>query len=338
MSTVFIPFEKMKAEFEQILLNLNFEPSKAKRCAEIFAINSLEGIYSHGVNRFPRFVEYIQKKYIKPDAEPELIFAAGAMEQWNGNLGPGPLNAEICVERAMFLAQKNTIGCIAIANTNHWMRAGLYGHQAAKNGFAFIAWTNTIGNMPAWGATNCKLGNNPMVLALPFGKSVVVLDFAMSQFSYGKMETLKMEGKELPFAGGFNTKGELTNQPGEILESERPLPIGYWKGAGLSLLLDIFAAILSGGIATHEISKSKVEYGVSQVFIAIDLKNLKNYPAIEHTISEIINDLKNSVPENELSEIRYPGERITNTRETNLKNGIPVNKKVWDEIIRLKQL
>lgn len=338
MTTVFIPFEKMKAEFEQILLNLNFEWSKAERCAEIFATNSLEGVYSHGVNRFPRFVEYIQKNYINPGAEPELIFAAGALEQWNGNLGPGPLNAEICVERAMFLAQKNTIGCVAIANTNHWMRAGFYGHQAAKNGFAFIAWTNTIGNMPAWGATNCKLGNNPMVFALPFGKSAVVLDFAMSQFSYGKMETLKMEGKELPFAGGFNTKGELTNQPGEILESERPLPIGYWKGTGLSLLLDIFAAILSGGLATHEISKSKVEYGVSQVFIAIDLKKLKNYPSIENTISEIIKDLKNSVPENEHSEIRYPGERIANTREVNLKNGIPVNKKVWEEIIRLKQL
>ena len=317
MEHIKITFDEMKSEFKRILEKYNFEDSNAEKCADIFATNSLEGVYSHGVYRFPRFIEYIQKGYIKVDARAELVNATGALEQWSGNLGPGPKNAEICAERAMVIAAQNTIGCVAIANTNHWMRAGYYGWQAARKGFALIAWTNTIGNMPAWGATDSKLGNNPLVFAVPFQDEAIVLDFAMTQFSYGKLEAIKLANKQLPFAGGFNEKGELTKEPGEILDTWRALPIGYWKGAGLSLLLDILAAVLSAGLPTSEISKKEDEYGVSQVFIAIDLKNLQNYPSIEKTINGIIDDLKQSIPENKGTEIRYPGERVEKTRKEN---------------------
>ena len=335
MENIKIAFDDMKSEFKQILMKYNFEDLKAEKCADIFATNSLEGVYSHGVYRFPRFINYIQKGYIKVDATAELVNATGALEQWNGNLGPGPLNAEICANRAMELATQNTIGCVAIANTNHWMRAGFYGWQVAKKGFALIAWTNTMPNMPAWGATDIRLGNNPLVFAVPFQNEAIVLDFAMTQFSYGKMEALKLVNKQLPFAGGFNKNGELTKEPGEILDTWRALPIGYWKGASLSLLLDILAAILSAGNPTAEISKLEAEMSVSQVFIAIDLKNLKNYPSIERTINEIIDDLKNSIPENQENTIRYPGESVKKIRQENLKDGIPVLKKVWEEIKQL---
>ena len=146
------------------------------------------------------------------------------------------------------------------------------------------------------------------------------------------MEAAQLEGKRLPFPGGFNGEGELTDDPAAILESWRALPIGYWKGAGLSLLLDILATILSAGNSTNELSKREAEYGVSQVFIAIAIKKLSNFPAIETAISEIIADLKGSVPDGPDASIRYPGEQILLTRDENLKNGIPVNKQVWDEI------
>lgn len=325
----------MQAVFKQILIKNAFNEVKADKCAQIFAQNSLDGIYSHGVYRFPRFVEYIKKGYVKPDAEPELIHSAGALEQWNGKLGAGSLNAEICTNRAMEIATNNGLGCVAIANTNHWMRGGTYGWQAAKQGFVFIGWTNTTNNMPAWGAKDSRLGNNPLVFAVPFGNEAIVLDFAMTQFSYGKIEATKIEGTDLPFVGGFNKNDELTTQPAEILETMRGLPIGYWKGAGLSLLLDILATILSAGLSTNELGKQKEEHGVSQVFIAIDIKKLSNFPAIENTIAEIIADFKASELIDVNHQIRYPGERVVQIREENLKIGIPVNKEVWDDILKL---
>lgn len=330
---VLISHDQMKTEFFRILLTLGFSKQKAEQCAEIFMLNSLEGVYTHGVNRFPRFVKNIKEGYIKPDAVPSLVHRAGSLEQWDGNLGPGPLNALFATDRAMEMAENNGIGMVALANTNHWMRGGTYGWQAARKGFIFIGWTNTEANMPAWGATNYKLGNNPLVIALPYENEAIVLDFAMTQFSYGKMELYQLESKNLPYPGGFDKTGRLTTNPGDILETRRALPVGYWKGASLSLLLDIMATILSGGLSTHEISNKKVEYSLSQVFIAINLKDLKNFPAIENSIHQIIEDLQKSTPENETTKIRYPGENVVQTRKANLKNGIPVNRDIWEQIM-----
>lgn len=332
---VFIPFEEMKTEFVRILTNLGFTEMKADKCAEIFAMNSLEGVYSHGFNRFPRFVGNIKKGFIRPDAEPSLVGSSGSVEQWNGNLGPGPLNALFATGRAMDVASRTGIGLVAMGNTNHWMRGGTYGWRAAEKGYAFIGWTNTEANMPAWGAIDFRLGNNPLVFAVPYEKEAIVLDFAMTQFSYGKLEMLELEGKKLPYPGGFDREGLLTTSPSEILATRRALPTGYWKGSGLSLLLDILAAVLSGGLSTHEISQKEAEYALSQVFIAIDLKQLSDFGSINTRIQNIVRDIKESVPSDSGTEIRYPGENRIRIREENKRNGIPVNKEVWENIMKL---
>jgi 3-dehydro-L-gulonate 2-dehydrogenase len=186
---VIVDSDKMSSEFIRILKKNGFNSERAHQCTDIFLMNSLEGVLSHGVNRFPRFVNNIRDGLVKPEASPTLINEMGAVEQWNGNTGPGPLNATFATERAMELAAENGIGLVSLANTNHWMRGGTYGWQAAKKGFVFIGWTNTCANMPAWGATDPRLGNNPFVMAVPYGENGIVLDFAMTQFSYGKLES-----------------------------------------------------------------------------------------------------------------------------------------------------
>ena len=332
INTVLVRPDEMKSEFIRILLSLGFEKDRAEKCAEIFTVNSAEGVLSHGVYRFSRFIRNIKEGIIFPNNVPTLTGRNGLVEQWNGNLGPGPLNAVFAAGRAMELADEGGIGLVALANTNHWMRAGYYGWMAAGKGYVFIAWTNTCRNMPAWGGVDPKLGNNPMVFAVPYGESAIVLDFAMSQFSFGKMESYKSEVKKLPFPGGYDSKGELTDDPSEILGSFRPLPVGYWKGSSLALMLDILAAILSGGIAAHEIKSCTSEYGVSQVFIAIDIRKLHNSEGIKSAIDSIVADLHSSVPVNDSVKIRYPGENIAQIRKRSYDEGIPVTEKVWSEI------
>jgi 3-dehydro-L-gulonate 2-dehydrogenase len=330
-----VPYYEMRSEFLRVLIKNGMQQEKADKCAEIFTVNSLEGIYSHGVNRFPRFVKYIREGYIITDAVPTIINRTGSIEQWDGNLGPGPLNATLSTDRAIQLAEENGIGLVSLANTNHWMRGGTYGWQAARKGFVFIGWANTCANMPTCGAKDARLGNNPFVIAVPYTPEAVVLDFAMTQFSYGKMEAYKAGGMKLPYQGGFNINGLLTDDPGEILESMRPVPVGYWKGAGLSILLDILATILSGGRSTHQIGDCNKETGISQVFMAINLKNLHNFPAIQNSINSIIEDIKRSEPVGGESEVRYPGENVVKTRSENLKNGIPVGRSLWEKILTL---
>lgn len=327
-----IPFQYMKEIFSRILIQEGFKNDKAEICANVFAENSLVGVNTHGVNRFVRFVKYVMRGYIIADAEPERVRSSGVIEQWNGNSGPGPLNAIICTERVIQISEEYGIGCVALANTNHWMRAGYYGWMAAKRGFVFIGWTNTIKNMPAWGAIDPRLGNNPLVLAVPFGSEAIVLDMAMSQFSYGSVESHEMRKELLSVAGGYDKNGELTNDPSLILESKRLLPMGYWKGAGLALLLDILAVVFSRGQSTVQISKHRGEHGVSQVFIAVDISKLSNYRSMEDSVKEIIKDYNESVPESEKQKILYPGERVLMTRNENKKLGIPVDKEIWEEV------
>jgi 3-dehydro-L-gulonate 2-dehydrogenase len=333
--TIRIETDRLKSEFLRVLLKIGFREPDAERCADIFTMNSLDGVNSHGINRFPRFVKYVAEGFVKPLEVPSLTHSSGSLEQWDGRLGPGPLNASFATERAMAIASENGIGLVSLANTNHWMRGGTYGWQAAKKGFVFIGWTNTCQNMPAWGAVDPRIGNNPLVISTPYKDEAIVLDFAMSQYSYGKLESYKSEGRQLPFPGGFTRSGELTGDPASILESWRVLPAGLWKGSGLSLLLDILAAVLSGGQSTHQIRSCTSEHGVSQVFIAINISSLPNFPSIDATISAIIADLHLSVPEDPSVKIRYPGENALAIRNDNMKNGIPVNKGLWELLLKM---
>jgi 3-dehydro-L-gulonate 2-dehydrogenase len=333
---VHIPFAELKTQLKEILLSNGFPAPAAETCAEIFATNSLEGVYSHGVNRFPKFVQYAKSGYVDADSHAVVKHRAGSIEQWDGRSGPGPVNAIIASDRAMELAGQYGLGCVALANTNHWMRGGTYGWRAAKKGFAYIAWSNTIANMPAWGAKDPRLGNNPLIIAVPHAEEAIVLDMAMSQYSFGALEIRKQNKQRLPLPGGYDKEGNLTTDPGAIMESWRPLPIGYWKGAGLTLLLDVLATILSAGQSTAQVTAQEAETKISQVFIAVDIRKLHNHATIAMAINSILEDYHASVPEKDGIKVRYPGENVASIRLQNLRQGIPVLKETWEKVLALR--
>jgi 3-dehydro-L-gulonate 2-dehydrogenase len=231
----------------------------------------------------------------------------------------------------MKLAKRNGIGCIALRDTNHWMRAGTYGHLAAEKGFILICWTNTIANLPPWGAKEARTGNNPIVFAVPRNDGPVVIDMALSQYSYGKLSSYQREGKPLPFVGGYDSQGELTTDASEIYSTFRGLPIGLWKGAGLSLVLDLIAAVLSGGKTTKQLSEGKYETGLSQVFIAIDPMsvNSRDYQSVIDETIAYYTSAERIDPE---EPIIFPGERVKKISEENLRFGIPVEVGIWERV------
>jgi 3-dehydro-L-gulonate 2-dehydrogenase len=327
-----IPFEQLRSEFNRVLLSLGLGEERASRCATIFAENSRDGVYTHGLNRFPTFVQYVKDGLVIPNAEPTKEGGFGAIEQWNGHLGPGILNARFCMDRAINLAKENGIGCVAIKNTNHWMRGGTYGWQAAEAAMIGICFTNTIANMPPWGGIDPRLGNNPLIIAVPRDGGHVVLDMAISQYSFGKLNLYKSKNEQLPLPGGYDKDGHLTTDPGAIIESQRPLPIGFWKGSGLSLVLDLLATVLGGGKSTADITNSGAESGVSQVFICI-----KPDAAIqtEKLIENIIAYTKSSRPEKEDGSVSYPGENTLRTRQKSLTKGVWVDEKIWEKVLSL---
>jgi len=332
-----IPFDEMKSTIKKAFTIAGMPEEKAETCARIHTESSRDGVYSHGLNRVERFVEYIGKGWVDVNALPTLDLNLGAMEIYNGNMGPGILNAQFAMNRATAIAAKNGLGLVSLNNTTHWMRGGAYGWQAADKGFIGICWTNTETCMPAWGAKSGAIGNNPFIMAVPRKEGHIVLDMAMSQYSYGKLQVTRLKNQKLPYAGGFDVNGVLTDDPGAIEESRRILPLGYWKGSGFAILLDVISALLSGGRTTAAIDKyDKGSCGsCCQVFIAIDPLKINTQELIDKALNETVAQLKNSVPAKENGEIFYPGEQSLKTRNENMELGIPVDDGVWATVKKL---
>src|ERR1700730_10695435 len=252
-----VSYDDLYTALLRAMQGLGLAPDRAAQCARLFAETTHDSV---DVN-----------------AEPTRIAGMGAIERWDGHRGVGNLTASASMQRAIDLAKQYGIGGVALGNTNHWMRGGSYGWQAAEQGLFAICWTNTLANLPAWGAKTPHLGHNPLIIAVTRPGGHVVLDMAASQFSYGTLAAYSKRGQPLPVDGGFDTEGRLTKDAGAIEASQRALPIGYWKGSGLSLVLDMLAAMLSGGLATHQIPRDPTrESGISQIFLAIDPSSVVN--------------------------------------------------------------
>jgi 3-dehydro-L-gulonate 2-dehydrogenase len=328
-----IQFEELKAQFKRVLIKKGCDEAAADLSAQLMTETSCDGVYSHGVNRFPRVIEYIEKGYIDLKAKPTRVDSMGAFERWNGNLGLGNVNAKLSMDRAIELAREFGIGCVALGNTNHWLRGGSYGWQAADAGCVGICWTNTLPNMPAWGARDRRIGNNPFVMAIPRKEGHVVVDIAMAQYSYGQMESTAMRGGTLPVPGGYDEQGNLTCDPKEIARTWRVLPIGYWKGSSMSIVMDLIAAVLSGGRSTMRVGElGGDEYGLSQIFIAMDATRIAGEDFLSSAVNEVLQNVQDSARVDANQPVMYPGERSMAFRKTNLANGIPVDEAVWAKI------
>ena len=332
-----IPFETMCETVTQAFIKAGMCPEDASVCARVHTESSCDGVYSHGLNRVARFVDYLQRGWVDAAAKPIEVKKLGVIEIYDGQRGPGILNALFATDRAMTIAAGHGIGVVTLRNTTHWMRGGSYGWKAADEGYVAICWTNTESCMPAWGGKNTRLGNNPFVMAVPRQKGHIVLDMAMSQYSYGKLQVTRLKGEQLPYPGGFDADGRLTSEPGAIEQTMRILPTGYWKGSAFAIVLDTLAAVLSEGLATNEIDKIQRGSctGCSQVFIIIDPRQLGGAEFSNRVADGVAEYVNSSIPAEDVGSVRYPGESTLQKRLEQREKGILVDEGVWAEVQKL---
>ena len=331
-----LSFDEIQKEIKRVFMKYGLSEEKADICARIHTESTYDGIYSHGTNRVARFVDYIQKGWVDVNADPTLEKDCGAIRVYNGNMGPGILNALYGADRAMELADQYGIGMVGLKNTTHWMRGGTYGLYAARKGYVAIMWTNTEACMPPWGAKECRLGNNPFVMAVPGpdGGPALQLDMAISQYAYGKLQVTRLAGKKLPFPGGFDKNGNITDDPGAIEESMRIMPIGYWKGSSFSFMLDILGSILTDGVGAVDLNAETKGScgGCSQVMIVIDPKKTTTTEHMYETVKRAIAYIKSAELAENSKGVMAPGEDYVQFNKDHDENGIFVDDSVWEEI------
>ena len=329
-----IPYDTVRETIQQAFLNVGLTEEQAKTCAAIHAQSSADGVESHGLNRVPRFVDYVRRGLIDPKGSPELVRARGAVENYDGHLGIGITNALFCADRAMELAKEHGIGCVALKNTSHWMRGGTYAWRMAEAGFLGISWINTESCMPLWGSDQPGVGNNPFCIGIPREDGPIVLDMAMSQYAYGKLGVYRLAGKQLPYPGGFDSQGNLTTDPGAIEESKRILPTGYWKGSGMAIALDMAAALMANGNSGFDMDEQGRGscVGCCQIFIAYDPYLFGTREEIQDMLNKRVAAADSSHPEHEGGQVTCPGERTLAARERSMREGVTVDETIWRQV------
>jgi 3-dehydro-L-gulonate 2-dehydrogenase len=332
-----VAFDQLVAEFHRVLRRSGFSESGSTMMARILAESTRDGVHSHGVNRFPVFIESVRNGTVMVDAKPVKLHVFGGFERWDGGRGAGILNANFSMARAIALAGEHGIGCVALRNTNHWMRGGTYGLQAAAAGCIGICWSNTMALMPPWGGREVKVGNNPLIIAIPHGtqndEAPLLFDGSMSQFSMGRVLNAARAGEQLPADGGYDDRGQPTRDARQIAHTRQLLPMGLWKGSGLAIMLDAMGAVLADGKTTPEITALPHETDMTQVFIAADLARIAPDEAARRAIVErLLEDLNATEPFAPGEPVMAPGQRMAERRRQSDREGIFVDAEIWRQV------
>lgn len=325
-----VSYDQAVKTMEQGLLRF-MEKEDARELAEIFAGNSLDGVHSHGMNRYPRYIADMESGLCDARVtQAERTGGYGAFETWDAHFGVGPLIARRAAARAGELAREHGVACVALRNNSHWLRAGRYALELAETGLAALCFTNTCMNLTAYGAKQPSTGNNPFAMALPRAQGPLLLDMAVSQYAYGKLEIMAQRGETLPEPCGYDEQGRETRDPAAIIRSGLMLPMALWKGSALSVMLDLAAATLSGGRTSLEIgAPAQGERGMSQVFLALHPAAVVDMAQAQARVERTLDFLHKL----ETGAVRAPGERLYETRARCLREGIPVEEETWEKIL-----
>ena len=72
--------------------------------------------------------------------------------------------------------------------------------------------------------------------------------------------------------------------------------MGYWKGSGISIALDLIATVLSNGNSVQKIGTFGDEVGLTQIMIAIDPTKGNSVELTDEIVNNIVADVKSSIP------------------------------------------
>jgi LDH2 family malate/lactate/ureidoglycolate dehydrogenase len=228
---------------------------------------------------------------------------------------------------AISLARKSGIGIVAARRSNHFGMAASYVLQALDAGFVALVFTNASRAMPPWGGREALLGTSPLAAGAPGGKlGPFLLDMSPAVAARGKIRIAEKRGEKIPLGYALDAQGRPTTDPTEALKGV-VLPIGAYKGSGLSMLMDIFGGVLSGAAYAGDVADQYKAFdrpqNVGHFFLAMrpDLfVSKKEYRARMDTLIERVRACPKA---DGFDEVLIPGEPESREEEKRAKSGIP---------------
>ena len=338
------PFASLRTFATAVFEHFNVPHEDAVLAADVLAYSDEHGIDSHGIARLKTYYDLLKAGRINPSPTITVVREKASVATVDGDNGLGLVIGPKCMELAMQKADKFGSGWISVRNTNHYGAAGYYPVMALQKELIGLSMTNTTAGVAPFLGAEKMLGTNPIAIAFPgLEEPPVLIDFASSAVSYGKVEIAKRNGVAVPSGWCLDSNGHSTSNPAEMIGGGALLPLGSntegsgHKGYCLASMVDILSAVLSGAnwgpfaipFAIHVSPQEKqVGKGIGHFFGAFDIDGFRDKTAFKMEMDEWIRTMRKTKPQPGAEKVLIPGDPERLAYEKRKSEGIPVNKEV----------
>lgn len=244
MSTVRLPVENLKTFVKEMLLRAGIREDVATHVAEGLVQASVRGVDSHGIRLLPHYIEGVRGGRINPNPQYRFERTSPSTGRLDADHAFGHAAGKEAARHAVLLAREAGSGWVAVENSSHFGAAAFFALEIAAQDMIGMSFTNTDALIRTYGGTRPFLGNNPICIAVPCdGEEPFCLDMATSVVSFNKIRQWREAGTRLPPGVAADASGRETE---EASAAKSLLPIGGYKGYGLSLAVEILCSLLTG--------------------------------------------------------------------------------------------
>lgn len=335
---IFLSPEILTDYCSNIFHSLGMRYDEARFVSESLVHADLVGMESHGVIRVPAYTKRILNGGTSADALPFIEKETDTTALVNGNNAMGQIVSKKCMELCIEKAEKSGVAFVGTYNSNHFGMASFYSEMALKHDMIGMVFTSPAAHLMApTGGIEPILDNNPFSMAFPSGSELpVVLDMATSVVSRGKIGVALKKGEKIPKEWAMTIDGKETDDPEKAFNGLL-LPVGGYKGYGLTVIVGILSAVLTGGSILSSQVKDfyedvKDKQNIGHLFGCIKIENFINPQIFKATMDSMICEIKNCKRAPGVEEILLPGEREFKNAAIRKETGIPLRKNILSDI------
>ncbi|MEY3778182.1 MAG: putative oxidoreductase YjmC [Pseudomonadota bacterium] len=327
MSEYRVSFSQLEAFITQAMVSLGLPPEDAQTVGHLMAEADMQGSDGHGVIRLVPYAKRILAGGMNLKPHIRVVQERTAMALIDGDNGMGHLVMKRATELAIQKAKSSGIAWVGSRLSNHAGPASLYARMALQHDMIGLYFA--VGNanhLPPWGGLDMLLSTNPIAAAIPSGKEVpIVLDMATTVAAYGKVKAKAQRGEMMPEGWMIDRQGKPLLDPTKSDEGFL-LPIGGYKGYGLSLVVGILAGTLNGAAMGSQVIDFNKDFvsttHTGQAIAVIDPSAFGDIDDFKHNVDRLIQELRSAERMPGVDRIWLPGEQSHHKRLTHEKQGV----------------
>jgi L-2-hydroxycarboxylate dehydrogenase (NAD+) len=326
-----IPAATLRAFVTDALRACGLNEADAATVAGAMLEADLTGSDAHGIFRLAGYVRQLKRGAMNPRATIRVLERGPATALIDGDQGMGHVVMTYAAKLAVELARASGVGWVGARRSNHAGAGAIYAAIPVQHGMVGIyGAASSVNHMAPWGGTEPLLGTNPIAVAIPAGEEApVVLDIATSLASNGAIRTHELEGRPMPEGWVQNRKDGSPITDARRINEGTYLPMGGYKGSGLSIIIGLLAGPLNRAAFGRDIRDFAAPPGdalnVGQFVIALDVARFVPLDVFRAEVDRHIRDLASSRRLPGGAEIRVPGTGRAARRTEREKNGVPLH-------------